>query len=94
MGDEPLRQHRYGQQGRAAKGLLRRYLMKLTGMSRIQITRLIARQPGNQKARTKGNDTEGFLPLRNPPIFGSVLIWIDQIRTLPQIAASRHPDLY
>jgi len=38
-----LRQHRYGQQGRAAKGLLRRYLMKLTGMSRIQITRLIAR---------------------------------------------------
>jgi hypothetical protein len=27
-----LRQHRYGQQGRAAKGLLRRYLIKMTGM--------------------------------------------------------------
>jgi len=37
-----LGQHRYMQQGRAAKGLLRRYLMKMTGMSRAQITRLIA----------------------------------------------------
>jgi hypothetical protein len=33
----------YGQQGREAKGLLRRYLAKMTGMSRAQITRLIAR---------------------------------------------------
>lgn len=37
-----LRQHRYGQQGRAGKGLLRRYLVKMTGKSRAQITRLIA----------------------------------------------------
>ena len=38
-----LKQHQYGQQGRGAKGLLRRYLAKMTGMSRAQITRLIAR---------------------------------------------------
>ena len=37
-----LRQHRYGQQGRAEKGLLRRYLVKMSGMSRAQMTRLIA----------------------------------------------------
>jgi transposase InsO family protein len=37
-----LRQHGYRQQGRAGKGLLRRYLVKMTGMSRAQITRLIA----------------------------------------------------
>ncbi len=37
-----LRQHRYGQQGRAEKGLLRRYLLKMSGMSRAQMTRLIA----------------------------------------------------
>jgi transposase InsO family protein len=37
-----LRQHSYGQQGRAAKGLLRRYLIKMSGMSRAQMTRLIA----------------------------------------------------
>jgi transposase InsO family protein len=37
-----LRQHRYGQEGRAAKGLLRRYVGKMTGLSRAQITRLIA----------------------------------------------------
>ncbi len=37
-----LRWHRYEQQGRAVKGLLRRYLIKMTGMSRAQMTRLIA----------------------------------------------------
>jgi transposase InsO family protein len=36
-----LRQHHYSRQGRAAKGLLRQYLAKMTGRSRAQITRLI-----------------------------------------------------
>lgn len=36
-----LRQHRYQRQGRAAKGLLRQYLAKMTGLSRAQLTRLI-----------------------------------------------------
>ena len=38
-----LQQHGYGQQGRAGKGLLRRYLGKMTGLSRAQLTRLIGR---------------------------------------------------
>ena len=36
-----LRQQRYSRQDRAAKGLLRQYLAKMTGLSRAQITRLI-----------------------------------------------------
>jgi len=47
-----LRRHRYRQQGRVAKGLLRRYLVKITGMSRAQMTRLIAQygEEGQVKA--------------------------------------------
>ena len=33
----------YHQQGRRARGLFRRYMEKMTGMSRAQVTRLIAR---------------------------------------------------
>ena len=35
-----LRQQRYSHQDRAAKGLLRQYLAKMTGLSRAQLTRL------------------------------------------------------
>jgi len=38
-----LRQRQYRQQGRKARGLLRRYLEEMTGRSRAQVTRLIAR---------------------------------------------------
>jgi len=38
-----LVQQAYRQQGRAGKGLLRRYIEKMTGLSRAQVTRLIAR---------------------------------------------------
>ena len=44
-----LRQQRYQQQGRAARGLLRRYLEKMTGFSRAQVTRLIARYGACQR---------------------------------------------
>ncbi len=49
-----LEQHRYGCQERAAKGLLRRYLIKMTGLSRAQMTRLIAQygKAGEVKAGT------------------------------------------
>ena len=33
----------YAQQGKAARGLVRRYIVKMTGLSRAQVTRLIAR---------------------------------------------------
>src|SRR5450631_3009182 len=35
--------HEYAQQGKAARGLLRRYIAKMTGLSRAQLTRLVAR---------------------------------------------------
>ena len=41
--EQVLRQQEYAQQGRAARGLLRRYVAKMTGLSRAQVTRLIGR---------------------------------------------------
>jgi transposase InsO family protein len=38
-----LVRQQYAQQGKAARGLLRRYIEKMTGLSRAQVTRLIAR---------------------------------------------------
>jgi transposase InsO family protein len=38
-----LCQQEYARQGKAARGLLRRYIEKMTGMSRAQVTRLIGR---------------------------------------------------
>ena len=43
-----LCQQQYHQQGRGARGLVRRYLAKMTGLSRAQVTRLIARWPLRQ----------------------------------------------
>jgi transposase InsO family protein len=45
--EQVLRQQHYPQQGRKARGLLRRYLEKMTGLSRAQVTRLIARYGAN-----------------------------------------------
>jgi transposase InsO family protein len=38
-----LVQQQYAQQGKAARGLVRRFIEKMTGLSRAQVTRLIAR---------------------------------------------------
>lgn len=40
---EELRRLRYARLGKAHKGLVRRYLRKVTGLSRAQMTRLIAK---------------------------------------------------
>jgi len=47
-----LREHDYAQQGREAKGVLRNYVAKMTGQSRAQITRLIAKYVANGEVRT------------------------------------------
>ena len=49
--EQVLRQQHYRQQGRKARGLLRRYLEKMTGLSRAQVTRLIARYRANGELR-------------------------------------------
>src|ERR1035438_7024740 len=45
--EQVLRQQQYQKQGRRTRGLLRRYLGKMTGRSRAQVTRLIARYRDN-----------------------------------------------
>src|SRR5271157_6625339 len=42
-----LRQQQYQKQVRKARGLVRRYLEKMTGLSRAQVTRLITRYRAN-----------------------------------------------
>ncbi len=39
--DRTLRRQRYSQLGRETRGLVRRYVTKMTGLSRAQVTRLI-----------------------------------------------------
>jgi len=46
-----LVQQEYAQQGKAARGLVRRYIEKMTGMSRSQVTRLIARYTATGRVR-------------------------------------------
>jgi len=41
--EQVLVQQEYTEQGKAARGLVRRYIEKMTGLSRAQVTRLIAR---------------------------------------------------
>ncbi len=46
-----LQVHGYGRQNRANRGLVRRYVEKLTGLSRAQVTRLIGRYLKNGEVR-------------------------------------------
>ncbi len=46
-----LIQQEYAQQGKSARGLIRRYIEKMTGMSRSQVTRLIARYTATGRVR-------------------------------------------
>ena len=46
-----LVQQEYAQHGKAARGLVRRYIEKMTGMSRAQVTRLIARYTATGQVR-------------------------------------------
>jgi transposase InsO family protein len=46
-----MRQQGYRKQGKAARGLLRRYMVKMTGRSRAQVTRLIGRYLKNSEVK-------------------------------------------
>ena len=49
--DRTLRQQSYPQLSRANKGLLRRFVMKMTGLSRSQVARLIGQFDKTQAVR-------------------------------------------
>ena len=55
-----LRQQGYQRQGRMGKGLLRRYLTKMTGLSRAQITRLIGQYRAAGEVRAAPYRRHGF----------------------------------
>ena len=48
-----LEQHRYGELERAGRGLIQRYLEKMTGLSRAQITRLVGRYLHGEPVQAK-----------------------------------------
>ena len=58
-----LVEHEYAQQGKAARGLLRRYLAKMSGLSRAQVTRLIARYTASGRVRVTVYRRRRFPPL-------------------------------
>jgi transposase InsO family protein len=49
--EQLLIRQEYSQQGKAARGLVRRYIEKMTGLSRSQVTRLIARYTATGRVR-------------------------------------------
>jgi hypothetical protein len=51
--------------GRMARGLVRRYMEKMTGLSRAQITRLITRYGEDGEVRVKRSRRHRFAPLYN-----------------------------
>ena len=51
--NQTLRQQRYEELKRSAKGLVRRYLKKMTGLSRAQITRLIQQYLRGEEVKPK-----------------------------------------
>ena len=74
--ERTLRVFRYASCARAQKGLLRRYLAKITGLSRAQITRLIAQQRDSGRVRDR----------RGPPARPFVRRYTDQdVRALAEI---------
>ena len=50
--EQVLCRQQYMQQGKAGRGLLRRYIEKMTGLSRAQVTRLIAQYTASGRVRT------------------------------------------
>jgi len=51
--NQVLRRQRYEELGRAGRGLVRAYLVKLTGLSRAQVTRLITRYRKGEEVRPR-----------------------------------------
>jgi transposase InsO family protein len=51
--DQTLRRQGYEELGRASRGLVRRYLQKMTGLRRAQVTRLITRYLEGEEVRPK-----------------------------------------
>jgi hypothetical protein len=51
--NQTLRQHSYSELGRTGRGVIRLYLGKMTGLSRAQVTRLIAQYSQGEEVQAK-----------------------------------------
>jgi transposase InsO family protein len=75
--DRTLRQYKYPKLVRSGKGLLRRYVAKMTGMSRAQVTRLIRRY-GEGQAVTPTVYRRRRFARRYTPADVALLVELDQ----------------
>jgi len=75
--EQVLNQQHYQKQGRKARGLLRRYLEKMTGLSRAQVTRLIARYGANGELQPSHYRRHRF-PQRYTPADIELLATVDE----------------
>ena len=58
--ERTLVEHEYGSLDKPGKGLLRQYLVRMTGMSRAQVTRLIAQQQRTGRVRARVYERRKF----------------------------------
>jgi transposase InsO family protein len=72
-----LCQQEYTRQGRRARGLLRRYIGKMTGLSRAQLTRLVGRYVATGQVRMNGSRGHRF-PQRYTPADIELLAQVDE----------------
>ena len=75
--DRTLRQQDYSGQGRSDKGLLRRFVAKMTGLSRAQIARLIRRYSDGEAVTPTAYRRRRF-PRRYTPDDVTLLVEVDQ----------------
>jgi hypothetical protein len=75
--NQVLRQQDYDRQPRAAKGVLRRYVAKMTGLSRAQVTRLIGLYLAGDAVQVRGYRRRRFAS-RYTPADIELLAQVDQ----------------
>jgi len=68
--DACLGDQNWGELGRTARGLVRRYMEKMTGLSRAQITRLITRYGQSGKVRAQRRQRRRFPTVYTPEDIG------------------------
>lgn len=83
-----LREQDYAKQGREGKGLLRRYVAKMTGQSRAQVTRLIGKYQATGEVRPTAYRRHRF-PVRYTCIDAAYLASVDDAHDTMSGAATR-----
>jgi hypothetical protein len=75
--NETLRHHRYEELGRTSRGVMRRYIEKMTGMSRAQTTRFITQYLGGEEIKPRQYRRRRF-PIRYTRADVQLLAQVDE----------------